>query len=148
MGTLRLKARARSEGGQIAVFFIDDNFAINVKHEIVVARHHCGKGSVALVAQISASLLRDEELIDLIAESGGKWVFIGMESIDPTNLAQMNKGFNKPGEYEAVLARLARRNVYAITSFISEWITTHPESQSVRFSKFEAGQPVCLSSAC
>src|SRR5581483_2985896 len=28
---LRLKARARSEGGQIAVFFIDDNFAINIK---------------------------------------------------------------------------------------------------------------------
>ncbi|MGH9689326.1 MAG: B12-binding domain-containing radical SAM protein, partial [Candidatus Acidiferrales bacterium] len=28
---LLLKARAREEGGQIAVFFIDDNFAINVK---------------------------------------------------------------------------------------------------------------------
>src|SRR5262245_4941269 len=28
---LRLKARARSEGGQVAVFFIDDNFAINIK---------------------------------------------------------------------------------------------------------------------
>jgi len=34
------------------------------------------------VAQISANLLRDEELVDLIAASGGKWVFIGMESID------------------------------------------------------------------
>ena len=30
----------------------------------------------------------------------------------------MNKGFNKPGEYAAVLERLAQRNVYAITSFI------------------------------
>ena len=30
----------------------------------------------------------------------------------------MNKGFNKPGEYAAVLDRLAQRNVYAITSFI------------------------------
>ena len=28
---LLLKARARNEQGQIAVFFIDDNFAINVK---------------------------------------------------------------------------------------------------------------------
>src|SRR5712671_7052887 len=28
---LLLKARAKSEGGQIAVFFIDDNFAINIK---------------------------------------------------------------------------------------------------------------------
>jgi radical SAM superfamily enzyme YgiQ (UPF0313 family) len=70
------------------------------------------------VAQISANLLRDEELVDLIAASGGKWVFIGMESIDPANLADVKKGFNKPGEYAAVLERLALRNVYAITSFI------------------------------
>jgi hypothetical protein len=41
-----------------------------------------------------------------------------MESIDPANLKDMNKGFNKPGEYAAVLDRLAQRNVYAITSFI------------------------------
>lgn len=50
--------------------------------------------------------------------SGGKWVFIAMESIDPTNLKDVNKGFNKPEEYAAVLERLAQRNVYAITSFI------------------------------
>jgi len=54
----------------------------------------------------------------LIAASGGKWVFIGMESIDPANLKDVNKGFNKPGEYAEVLERLAKRNVYAITSFI------------------------------
>jgi hypothetical protein len=41
-----------------------------------------------------------------------------MESIDPANLKDVNKGFNKPGEYAAVLDRLAQRNVYAITSFI------------------------------
>ena len=70
------------------------------------------------MAQISANLLRDEELVDLIAASGGKWVFIGMESIDPANLKDVNKGFNKPGEYAAVLERLAKRNIYAITSFI------------------------------
>jgi len=36
------------------------------------------------VAQISANLLRDQELVDLISASGGKWIFIGMESIDPS----------------------------------------------------------------
>ncbi|HEY6371839.1 MAG TPA: hypothetical protein VIX37_14760, partial [Candidatus Sulfotelmatobacter sp.] len=55
---------------------------------------------------------------DLIAAAGGKWIFIGMESIDPTNLADVKKGFNKPGEYAVVLERLAQRNVFAITSFI------------------------------
>ena len=116
---LLLKARAKSEAGQIAVFFIDDNFAINIKRTKSLLRDIiAANAQVHWVAQISANLLRDEELVDLIAASGGKWVFIGMESIDPTNLADVKKGFNKPGEYAAVLQRLAQRNVYAITSFI------------------------------
>jgi radical SAM superfamily enzyme YgiQ (UPF0313 family) len=116
---LLLKSRARSERGQMAVFFIDDNFAINIKRTKSLLREIIAAGAqLNWVAQISANLLRDEELIDLIAASGGKWIFIGMESIDPANLAAVNKGFNKPGEYAAVLERLAQRNVYAITSFI------------------------------
>jgi radical SAM superfamily enzyme YgiQ (UPF0313 family) len=62
--------------------------------------------------------LNDEELVDLIAEAGAKWIFIGMESIDPQNMASVNKNFSKPSDYKAVLDRLARRNIYAITSFI------------------------------
>lgn len=116
---LLLKARAKKELGQIAVFFIDDNFAINLKRTKSLLRDIIAAGAqVNWVAQISANLLRDQELVDLIAASGGKWVFIGMESIDPTNLKDVNKGFNKPEEYAAVLQRLAQRNVYAITSFI------------------------------
>ena len=116
---LMLKARARAEKGQIAVFFIDDNFAINIKRTKSLLRDIiAANAQVHWVAQISANLLRDEELVDLIAAAGGKWVFIGMESIDPANLKDVNKGFNKPGEYAQVLERLAARNVYAITSFI------------------------------
>lgn len=116
---LLLKARARKEKGQMAVFFIDDNFAINVKRTKSLLRDIiAAKAQVHWVAQISANLLRDEELVDLIAASGGKWIFIGMESIDPLNLKDVNKGFNKPGEYAVVLHRLAKRNVFAITSFI------------------------------
>ncbi|MGH9716230.1 MAG: B12-binding domain-containing radical SAM protein [Candidatus Acidiferrales bacterium] len=116
---LLLKARAREEGGQIAVFFIDDNFAINVKRTKSLLRDIIAAGAqVHWVAQISANLLRDEELVELISAAGGKWIFIGMESIDPANLADVKKGFNKPAEYAAVLERLERRNVFAITSFI------------------------------
>ena len=116
---LRLKARARSEDGQMVVFFIDDNFAINVKRTKSLLRDIiAANAQVHWVAQISANLLRDEEFLDLIAASGGRWIFIGMESIDPANLASVNKGFNKPGEYSAILQSLADRNIYAITSFI------------------------------
>ncbi len=116
---LRLKERARKERGQIAVFFIDDNLAINIKRTKSLLRDIIkANAQLPWVAQISANLLRDEELVDLISESGGQWVFIGMESIDPANMADVNKNFSKPGEYGAVLARLAQRNIYAITSFI------------------------------
>ena len=116
---LLLKARARRTKGQVAVFFVDDNFAINGKRTKSLLRDIiAANAQVSWVGQISANLLRDEELVDLIADSGGRWIFIGMESLDPANLASVNKSFNKPGEYAAVLERLARRNIYAITSFI------------------------------
>ena len=116
---LRLKRHARKNRRQVFVFFIDDNFAINIKRTKSLLRDIIAAGAqLPWSAQISANLLRDEELVDLIAASHGKWIFIGMESIDPVNLADVNKSFNKPFEYAAVLNRLARRNIYAITSFI------------------------------
>ncbi len=116
---LRLKARAARTKGKFAVFFVDDNFAINIKRTKSLLRDIIAAGAqTSWVGQISANLLRDEELVDLIAESGGRWIFIGMESLDPANLASVNKSFNKPGEYAEVLDRLAKRNIYAITSFI------------------------------
>src|SRR5256714_9903580 len=116
---LLLKRRARRERGQVSVFFIDDNFAINIKRTKSLLRDIIAAGAqLPWTAQISANLLRDEELVDLIAASDGKWIFIGMESIDSANLADVNKNFNKPAEYAAVLNRLAKRDIYAITSFI------------------------------
>jgi len=116
---LRLKERARHESGQIAVFFIDDNLAINKKRLKSLLRDIiAANAQLPWVAQISANLLADEELVDLIADAGARWIFIGMESIDPANMADVNKTFSKPANYKDVLDGLARRNIYAITSFI------------------------------
>ena len=116
---LRLKARAKAEGGRVAVFFIDDNFAINVKRTKSLLREMIAQDAqVPWVAQISMNLLKDEELADLIKESGGRWIFMGLESIDPASLKDVNKGFNKPALYGQVLDRLASRGIYSITSFI------------------------------
>lgn len=116
---LRLKRHARETREQVIIFFIDDNFAINIKRTKSLLRDIIAAGAqLPWMAQISANLLRDEELVDLIEASDGKWVFIGMESIDTANLKDVNKSFNKPAEYATVLNRLARRNIYAVTSFI------------------------------
>lgn len=116
---LRIKRRAVQSRGKAAVFFVDDNFAINAKRTKSLLRDIIAAGAeLSWVGQISANLLRDEELLDLIAASGGKWIFIGMESLDPANLKSVNKNFNRPADYEGVLRNLARRQVYAICSFI------------------------------
>ena len=101
------------------MFFVDDNFAINVKRTKSLLREIIAAGAqLAWVGQISANLLRDEELVDLIAESGGKWIFIGMESLDPGQSEGRQQELQQARRVRAVLERLARRNVYAITSFI------------------------------
>jgi radical SAM superfamily enzyme YgiQ (UPF0313 family) len=116
---LRIKARAKREQGKVGVFFIDDNFAINVKRTKSLLREIIARDAVLpWVAQVSMNLLKDEELLDLIAASGGRWIFIGLESIDTDNLKGVNKGFNKPADYRATLNKLADRGLYAITSFI------------------------------
>jgi radical SAM superfamily enzyme YgiQ (UPF0313 family) len=116
---LRLKSLEKRTKGKIVVFFIDDNFAINPGRTKSLLREIIArKAQVPWIAQISMNLLRDEELVSLIAQSGGRWIFMGLESIDPENLKSVAKGFNKPNEYGAVLERLARHNLYAITSFI------------------------------
>jgi len=116
---LALKSLAKRRKGKIAVFFIDDNFAINPRRTKSLLREIIARDAqIPWIAQISMNLLRDEELVSLIAQSGGKWIFMGLESIDPENLKSVAKDFNKPAEYDAVLERLARHNLYAITSFI------------------------------
>ncbi len=116
---LSLKRRAGRERGTIGVFFIDDNFAINVKRTKALLREIIAQGAVLpWVAQISVNLLKDEELLDLIAASGGRWIFTGLESVDAASLNAVNKGFNKPADYKLALDRLADRGIYAITSFI------------------------------
>ena len=116
---LRLKARARQEDSRVGVFFIDDNFALNKRRTKSLLREIIAQDAVIpWVAQISVNLLKDEELVDLIQESGGRWIFMGLESVDDENLKGVNKGFNKPAQYAEVLDRLARRGIYSITSFI------------------------------
>jgi len=124
---LALKSLEKRKKGKIAVFFIDDNFAINLRRTKSLLREIIARDAqVPWIAQISMNLLRDEELVSLIAQSGGIWIFMGLESIDAENLKSVAKDFNKPAEYAAVLERLARHNLYAITSFIFGMDGDHP----------------------
>src|SRR2546422_3798530 len=116
---LRLKHRGQKDSGHVAVFFVDDNFAINIKRTKSLLKAIIAADAIMpWVAQISMNLLRDQELLDLIAASGGRWIFLGLEAVDPGNLKAVDKGFNKPNENAYVFVQLADRGLYAITSFI------------------------------
>jgi radical SAM superfamily enzyme YgiQ (UPF0313 family) len=116
---LSLKRVAKRDRGLVSVFFVDDNFAINrtrLKSLLreMIARDAC----VPWTGQISVNLLDDEELVELIHRSGGRFIFMGLESVDPASLKSAHKAFNKPADYGRILERMARYDIYAITSFI------------------------------
>ncbi len=114
---LMLKSLAKRQKGRIAVFFVDDNFAINPNRTKSLLREIIARDAqIPWIAQISMNLLRDEELINLIAQSGGRWIIMGLESVDPENLKSVSKGFNKPEEYKTVLERLDRHGLFGMDS--------------------------------
>jgi radical SAM superfamily enzyme YgiQ (UPF0313 family) len=116
---LLIKSIARRDNALVMVFFIDDNLAINRKRIKSLLREMIDRDAcLPWVGQISINLLHDEELVELIAASGGRWIFAGLESMEPESLKAAGKQFNRPAEYKDTLSLLARNNVYAITSFI------------------------------
>jgi len=116
---LALKRRAAREHALVSAFFIDDNFAINRDRLKSLLRDMIRLDAcLPWVAQISVNLLDDPELIELIGSSGGRFIFMGLESVNVDSLKGVRKSFNKPAEYGRALERLANYDVYAITSFI------------------------------
>jgi hypothetical protein len=99
-------------------------------------------------AQISMNLLRDKELVQLIAASGGRWIFMGLESMEPDTLKAAHKGFNKPEEYAAILTTLAKYDLYAITSFIYGMEADQPGVSKKPFTKLMLGHQACQYSDC
>jgi radical SAM superfamily enzyme YgiQ (UPF0313 family) len=116
---LTLKRVAARNRALVNVFFIDDNFAIKRERTKSLLREMIRRDAcLPWVAQITANLLKDEELVELIAASGGRYIFMGLESINPESLKSARKVFNRPEEYSEILQGMAKRGVYAITSFI------------------------------
>jgi hypothetical protein len=79
------------------------------------------------VGRISANLLRDEELVDLIADSAGKWIFIGMESLDPAASATANAIESMadapvPHKISLLVARIFFRGIYFPLKGIWGWL--------------------------
>ena len=91
------------------------------------------------VSQASINAAHDEEFLDLLVRSGCQGVLIGFESLDPANLAAMNKSFNTMrGGYEAALANLRRHRDPALRHVHLRLRRRHAESFGARVAFAEA----------
>lgn len=75
----------------------------------------------------SLHLCEDKEFMDLAQRSGLLHVNIGMESILPDTIKQMNKRQNRPTHYGEILKDLRRRGISYSLNFIFGWDNEMPE---------------------
>jgi radical SAM superfamily enzyme YgiQ (UPF0313 family) len=100
------------------IFFVDDNLYHSKKQfrEFLKALIPMKK---RWVCQISIDVANDDELLDLMHQSGCLVVILGIESLKRDNLNIMNKGWNfNTGEYIIALRKLRERHIMVYGSFI------------------------------
>jgi len=98
-------------------FFVDDNICGNPGYakELFRALAPLKK---AWSAQTSITLARDDELLELYAKSGGRYAFIGFETLSPQALAGLNKRWNKADEYGEAIKKIHDAGIDIMASFI------------------------------
>ncbi len=99
------------------VMFIDDNFigdpdgarALMAALAPLRLTWHCAA---------SADIGRREDLLDRMAETGCKSLFIGFETINSENLRRCRKTRNRVADYEATIARIQERGLMVNASLV------------------------------
>jgi radical SAM superfamily enzyme YgiQ (UPF0313 family) len=98
-------------------FFVDDNitgkpaYAKELFRSLVPLNRVWG-------GQTTINFARDEELLHLYYKSGGKYAFIGFETLSESNLKKMSKSWNSPDGYKEAIKRIHGAGVNVIGSFI------------------------------
>jgi radical SAM superfamily enzyme YgiQ (UPF0313 family) len=99
-------------------FFVDDNFAGNIKAAKELLRALIPL-KLRWVTQMSINAAHDDEFLDLLRRSGCVGVLIGFESLDPEVLAAMRKQFNTMrGGYAVALEGLRRHGIRVYGTFV------------------------------
>lgn len=97
--------------------FVDDNIACNIDYSRELFKE-LRKKNINWFSQISTTVLKSPEIIDLAAQSGCTSLFIGIESINKKSLKSVSKGFNKVDQYEELFARLRNAGIKPFPSII------------------------------
>src|SRR3989338_3913828 len=97
-------------------FFMDDNIVGRPKYAKELFRRLIPL-NVIWGSQASITMAKNLELLQLYAKSGGKYAFIGFESLSQKNLEKMNKGWNTAEGYREAIkkTRLAAAQFHILT---------------------------------
>jgi radical SAM superfamily enzyme YgiQ (UPF0313 family) len=109
------------------VWFWDDNLTANRPYIRELLR-----GMAPLrkwwLTQASMDIARDDELLELMEESGCIGIFFGMESFGEQSLQDAHKTQNKARGYAETISRLHRRGICVMAGFISGFDGDSPEA--------------------
>lgn len=113
--------RENAAQGIKSFFVTDDNFARNKIWEPIfdrlIALKREGLG-VHLTLQVDTQCHKIPRFVEKAAAAGTKRIFLGLESINPDNLAAANKKQNKITDYRAMLLAWRRHRVFVDGGYI------------------------------
>jgi radical SAM superfamily enzyme YgiQ (UPF0313 family) len=119
------------------IFFYDDNFAANPKRlrELLLAMQE-EEFSFTWSTQVRADISRHEDLVRLMRQTGCSTLYIGLESVNPQSLENMNK-CQTPAQMEKALQVFRRHHIPIHGMFVygfdeDDWKTVR---KTVRFAK-------------
>lgn len=103
--------------GSSHIMFIDDNF-IGAPQKTKELLKRLKPLNLTWHTAVSANIDNYPEILDLMAESGCKSLFIGFETINSSNLKSCHKGQNKVEKYEKLIKEIHKRNMMVNASIV------------------------------
>ena len=99
------------------VFFYDDNIVGNPRRSKELFRALIPYNK-RWIGQASTTVIKDPEILELMAKSGCKGLFVGFESLSEDNLKRSLKKHNDPKQYKEVVKRLHDQGIAISGAFV------------------------------
>lgn len=108
-------------------WFWDDNLLVNRPWAKQLLREMRGLNRWWLT-QASIDITADRELLDLMQQSGCIGIFLGIESLEESELRSVDKKQNRVSKYRDAIARLHERGICVMAGFIAGFDGQTPDS--------------------
>jgi radical SAM superfamily enzyme YgiQ (UPF0313 family) len=109
---------AQYDADKCFIFFYDDNFAANPQKTKELLREMIRLDlGLRWSTQVRTDVARDPELLDLMARAGCATLFIGLESVDPAALKEMNKR-QSVEDIRTAIREIRRRRIHVHGMFV------------------------------